>query len=204
MENMLWKDLGPDLMVFARHDGLHPSYANLIRTYGEIRFRYAAHLTQQLVPGQTSSEWLSMIDRALRRNWMTGHCLQRMAQIYHRSPASRLERIEIPWLRVRMPRARRDELRLIEEVATDDEDSSERVLRELCKNPDELHNGPMLSIDAILHPDLRLETVIIWLCFLVEGDQDPQLCSVHKRYEPQMKIKGFRRYLRAWRALIEQ
>lgn len=193
-----WAECGPDLSVFA--DRQHRRMLRLIRRYGEIRFRYAALLTERQFAN--SGRWLDVIRIALKENWMSGRCMDRLAVLRFQTPNS--DEMTIPWLQTHFS-CRETEADWASTVSS----MAMRGIEEQCLSAidpeyvgNDLVKRQVMKVKFRMHPDLRFDNVVLWLMYIVEGHQDPQLQSAFAKYRPDLHLTNHGAYLDAWQELI--
>ncbi len=196
--SLMWAEYGPDLSVFAESD--RRVLNRLVRKYGELAVRYAAHLTAKMVPYDSNDDWLWVIRHAVEQGWMSAYCMQRMAERFHAHTRSyALDSVTIPWLKLIIPDVGKKGRTAIEAACA----YEQTTWAELTADHVNARSSRLLDcyqLRAKLHPDLRFVNVFRWLCFVVEGSEDPQLCDAHA----SLHVEGFKeypRYERAWREL---
>lgn len=193
--SLRWTQLGPDLSKFCEEQ-----LALWLRTYGEIRLRYVAHLTWGMHQYEDPIDWSEGIDQALKQGWISGELTQQLAQ--PRVPQS----ARIPWSRHYLPHATERQLELIDQIAFAGaliEPVFESVGCRVCDDDlRTLAESRLLEIRYELHPDLSYESVVQWLSFIVNGANDPQLMKSYMRHRPDLVIDDYAGCVIAWESLI--
>jgi hypothetical protein len=195
-----WHHCGPDLAVFA--DTNEHKMITLLKRYGEIRFRYAAHLTATMALSKDPWDWLRLIEYACKERWLSTYTMHRTAEILQsRIWTAQLGRMPIPWVNDSVNDLTKNQRAFIEESCA----STEQVGPTLpfCRLYDwSVFMDMRAPVRVRLHPDLRFDNVIAWLCFVVEGFRDPQLQGAHEKFQPHVKQKDARRYRTAWEKVV--
>ncbi len=202
MEQMKWLDTrSPNLNDFSEAE-LHQCLA-LINRYGEIRFRYAACLTEHMVRYNSSGQWLLTIQSALKGNWMSSMGAELLAELGLRDTDELGEHFSIPWLN-RYSELAKTEPAFCQVVST----ASMRCVYDRRRvfafldedegtwtSADNWHNDVLFSglAKASLRfvPDLQFENVVLWLQYLVDGGRDPQLRRSFDKYRPDLHTEDF-------------
>lgn len=201
-----WHQCGPDLSVCIQTQ--EQQMKELMIKHGEVRFRYAAHLTESLGLKERPNDWLRMIDLACKERWLSAYAMQRIGPILGKcSGAARVTRIPIPWIDHHVPKATARQKRFAEQVSAVEDDPERNLfpLRDFLypsAGEESYPEWEFMTVGRVryeLHPNLRKDTVLAWLCFVVEGDRDPQLQMAHAKFQPHKHLKRYRAYELAWR-----
>lgn len=203
MEPMKWNDsASPDLTSLSIADWRW--CLALIKRYGEIRFRYAAVLTEHMVRYGSSSQWLHLIQAALEGNWMSAMGMELLAELRLRDKDVLRVNFQIPWLNRYSARA--DEIEFCEIISLTsmrcaiDPKSIFAFLDEPNDidgsiDADNWHNELLSSglgkASLRLVPDLRFDNVVLWLHYLASGDRDPQLRRCFEKYRPDQRVDDY-------------
>lgn len=200
MNHLLWTECGPDLEAVCGEN--LPAW---LREYGETRVRYVAHLAAGLPLPEEEHELRDLIARGLYENWLSPTTLQAILASTHRRPG-------LPFLSRYLPTStagQREKLIFLsglceggqkplegrmasgEGLVTDDRELVSLIASGLCQ------------VEYTIHPDLRIDNVVRWLAFVVNGAADPMLKSAFMRYRPDRHVPNYSACVSAWSALLD-
>jgi hypothetical protein len=197
-----WASCGPDLSAFERVNMLET--ARLLRQFGEIRVRYAAHLTKNALNRRDPDPalWLRVTVSACDKGWHTAYAQKRISEIIRHNYVGLHKRRElpIPWLKLYMPGLTKDQREYVQCASvhrgTRELENFQMFNERIDSTFRELTESVLLQT-----PDLRMENVLPWLCFIEEGHKDPQLLDAHREFQPFQSLKEHARYCEAWASL---
>lgn len=193
----VWEVCGPDLELFLEANT--DKTLCLVSEYGEIRFRYVAHLTASMTKKASAWDQLRIIEYALKNKWISAYGMSRIAEILQfRIWKSGLDRLPLPWLKTFGPKTTADQREYAEVLSLMQLGTCylPALARLLKGEEDALYT--VVKVKVTPEPDYQFETVVSWLCFLVEGHKDPQLRRAHKQFRPHEKLADWPTYLDAW------
>lgn len=197
-----WASCGPDLAMFERVNVLETT--RLLRQYGEIRVRYAAHLTKNALRDQNPDPalWLRLTVTACDKGWNSAYGHDRISEIlrfhYGRSPPRR--DLPIPWLKLYMPGLTKHERGYVETACVHRGTRDLATFYQFDERTD-LEFRHRVDRELSVNPDLQKENVLPWLCFIEEGHKDTQLMDAHREFQPFRSVKEHARYCEAWASL---
>ncbi len=200
-----WRNLGPDLSKFPS-----AQVASFVRQFGEIRFRYVAHLIWGIHQYEDDGDWWDSIVKGLHGNWQSGALIEALGTV-----ETDVQRLQIPWINLYVPNATPRQKEVINRIcfAQSMAPVVEEGLIRACSgggviNDDDedlisLVNSRLLRIRYTQHPDLSYRSVVQWLSFIVNGSNDPQLAKSFERHRPDLAVRNYAAYRHAWDALVK-
>jgi hypothetical protein len=194
MEQLKWNDSSsPDLRDLSKEERF--TVRRLIKEYGEIRFRYAACLTESVLQPRCK-RWLSAVGTALKENWMSASGMTLLADLRFGHPVQATERFYIPWLRRYFDFEDDGFIKSLSQTSARELLCPRDVLINLCEDQedqtyDELHGYELMRPTLRLHPDLEFRNVVLWLQYLAEGHRDEQLHRAFDKYRPDLNMMDY-------------
>lgn len=195
-----WENLGPELPF-----GGSEEMDGLIRTHGEIRVRYVAHLTWGMHQYDDPVDWMEGIRQGLAMQWISGE----LTRLW--SAPLEVESFLIPWVDLYFPKATQRQKEVLSRVC-----HAQALVRFVEEGPIGIWSDGIIQDEEIvtlcqarvlrlryrLHPDLSYPSVLQWLSFVVNGRNDPQLVKSFEKHRPDLRVKNFRDYAAAWQLAI--
>lgn len=197
-----WASCGPDLSAFERVNKLET--ARLLRQFGEIRVRYAAHLTKNALNSRDPDPalWLRVTVSACDKGLNSTYGMNRTGEVIRHNyrQVSPRWKLPIPWLKLYMPGLTKDEREYVECASVH---RGTRHLELLQKFNERIDSAFREQTERVFlqTPDLRMENVLPWLCFIVEGHKDSELNRAHREFQPHESVRDSASYLKAWDTL---
>lgn len=180
-----WTDLGVDFSPYPKDWLIQKIY-----THGQIGLLYGvmAALGDRPLAREDSKQFqlskIEQVDRALAEPFISPNAKKRIVELAECCP----DRLPIPWIRRYSPSATVKEVELIERCSSAifrcDHSCVEKPF--MAKG----HVHATVCAKGLIQPRLRIydefeaRTVVIWLEFLVNGDNDSTLRAAFKRYRP--------------------
>lgn len=177
----------------------------LISTYGEIRLLYAIFLVDGIQDIGDEVIRQEAIVNALAENWLSNATQARLLQFHkwydERKTSGPPNGLPIPWLsRYGVTPQQAPHVEKLSEwqlmgggYPPEEEESWWSIDKDIVR--------PFADAIGVLHADLRPDTLIMWLHFLMEGDSDPRLKAAYARHRPDLNLDDYWRCDSAWSAL---
>lgn len=187
-----WVACGPDLTQY------EVTWAHeRILEFGEIGLRYAIHLVNGIWDFDGERERADthryFVDKALKENWLSDVSQEKILDYTLNYMGTH---VEIPWQHLYLDELDDAEQATLERLACASSEGIEAVAHELftangTKNQRILR---LLKPTIQVHPDFRLDTIIKWLEFIVNGHDDPRFRRAYERYQPNKSLPHFDSY----------
>ncbi len=189
-----WAACGPD---FRKYD---PEWIDArVAEYGEICVRYAIHLVNGTYDftGLRDDVEIFFIDKALAENWLSDVSQARILEFTLTHTLTEAgDRLMIPWLNLYFDELSDEELETIERLVGMSSVNPTTVAKKLLTENDTKNRKIMWSLIPTIHvhPDLRADTIIKWLEFIVRGHEDPRLKRAYEQVQPTRNLRDYDSY----------